>query len=135
MFKLTTSVCRVSRGYSQKKLNLESFDFKVWFCPLVDLPTKDICGVSQSELSHAYIVSPSFPNVLKNGLNCECTLISNYENGQILLRRVDMKVSLYLILIASKMTIHLKYNRSNSCLCSSQAITIIRNATAPIWKF
>ena len=57
-----------------------------------DLPTKDICGVSQSELSHAYIVSPSFPNIIKNGLNCECTLISNYENGQILLRRVDMKV-------------------------------------------
>ena len=61
----------------------------------LDLPTKDICGVVQSELSHAYIVSPSFPNRLSPGLNCECSLISNYENGQILLRRIDMKVSLY----------------------------------------
>ena len=56
------------------------------------MPTKDICAVAQSELSHAYIMTPSklMPNA-----NCECTLTSNFENGQILLRRVDMKVFLF----------------------------------------
>ncbi|CAF0824560.1 unnamed protein product [Brachionus calyciflorus] len=59
---------------------------------LPNLPTKDICGSSRSELSHAYIVTPGFPNKLTAGSNCECTLTSNFENGQILLRRLDMKL-------------------------------------------
>ena len=60
------------------------------------MPTKDICGYSYSELSHAYITSPNFPNKIKPKENCECTLESNFESGQILLRRVDMKVNISL---------------------------------------
>jgi len=56
------------------------------------LPTKSICGDSFSELSHAYIMTPNFPSKVNPGSNCECTLTSNFENGQILLRRVDMKL-------------------------------------------
>ena len=56
------------------------------------MPSKSICGMSKAELSHAYIMTPNFPNHISAGTTCECTLTSNYENGQILLRRVDMKV-------------------------------------------
>ncbi|RNA40899.1 hypothetical protein BpHYR1_010727 [Brachionus plicatilis] len=59
---------------------------------LPNLPTKNICANSRSELSHAYIVTPDFPNKLTAGANCECTLSTNFENGQILLRRLDMKL-------------------------------------------
>jgi hypothetical protein len=48
--------------------------------------------MSKAELSHAYLMTPNFPNHISAGTTCECTLTSNYENGQILLRRVDMKV-------------------------------------------
>ena len=57
-----------------------------------DLPSKSVCGMSKAELSHAYLMTPNFPNHISAGTTCECTLTSNYENGQILLRRVDMKV-------------------------------------------
>lgn len=59
-----------------------------------DLPTKDICGASKAQLSHAYLMTPNFPSVINAGTNCDCVLSTNYEKGQILLRRVDMKVQL-----------------------------------------
>lgn len=37
-------------------------------------------------------MTPNFPNRINPGTTCECVLSSNYENGQILLRRVDMKL-------------------------------------------
>lgn len=57
-----------------------------------DLPTKDICGLSKSRLSHVYLMTPNFPSAINPGTNCDCTLSTSYEKGQILLRRIDMKV-------------------------------------------
>jgi hypothetical protein len=41
---------------------------------------------------HAYITTPNFPASIPSNANCECSLHSNYDNGQILLRRIDMKL-------------------------------------------
>ncbi len=61
---------------------------------ILDLPTKDVCGIANTKLSHAYIVTPNLLNIASKKTECECTLTTNNKNGQILLRRVDMKVIL-----------------------------------------
>jgi len=75
------------------------FDYWLFqFILFSDLPSKSVCGMSKAELSHAYLMTPNFPNHISAGTTCECTLTSNYENGQILLRRVDMKVFINIFL-------------------------------------
>jgi hypothetical protein len=61
-------------------------------CRVSDIQTIDICEITQVQLSRAYIVSPNYPSGLVSGTKCECTFKSNYKDGQILLRRLDMKV-------------------------------------------
>lgn len=86
MFKLAINVYQVIKKFNSSVL--KEFCY-IFFVVVLDLPTKDICGFSKSELTHAYIMTPA---KLSPGTSCECTLNSNYVNGQILLRRVDMKV-------------------------------------------
>ena len=76
--------------------NLKNSVKNIKYSKFKDLPSKSVCGMSKAELSHAYLMTPNFPNSISAGTTCECTLTSNYENGQILLRRVDMKVFMIL---------------------------------------
>ncbi len=80
---------------SRKGFRLSKTSVCIFFS---DLPSKSVCGMSKAELSHAYLMTPNFPNHISAGTTCECTLTSNYENGQILLRRVDMKVFINIFL-------------------------------------
>jgi hypothetical protein len=69
--------------------------FERLFFLFEDIQTIDICAITQVQLSRAYIVSPSYPANINGGVKCECEFKSNYKDGQILLRRLDMKVGLW----------------------------------------
>ncbi len=91
----------------------------------------DICEIAQVQLSKAYIVSPSYPANIVGGVKCECQFKSNSKDGQILLRRLDLKVFWFLLIgfflnISLWVIFKLPGNKNNE-LCNEAFLDIIEN--------